>query len=56
TVSIGATMALPDETADELVERADRLMYASKKSGRNRVTTDLGVQTGKAGRTIVATT
>lgn len=56
TVSIGATMALPAETADDLVDRADRLMYASKKGGRNRVTTDLGAQPGKSGRPILATT
>ena len=40
TVSVGATMAIPTETADDLVDRADRFMYASKRGGRNRVTTD----------------
>jgi diguanylate cyclase (GGDEF)-like protein/PAS domain S-box-containing protein len=38
TVSLGATLALPNDTADSLVKRADRLMYESKRAGRNRVT------------------
>ena len=39
TVSIGATMARPGDTVESLLRRADRLMYASKSAGRNRVTT-----------------
>ena len=35
-------MVLPAETADDFVDRADRLMYASKNGGRNRVTGDSG--------------
>jgi two-component system, cell cycle response regulator len=35
TISVGATMAAPTATADDLVDRADGLMYASKKDGRN---------------------
>ena len=42
SVSVGATMALPAETVDDVVDRADRLMYASKHGGRNRGTTDTG--------------
>ncbi len=38
TVSIGATMARPDDTVESIIRRADELMYASKRSGRNRVT------------------
>jgi diguanylate cyclase (GGDEF)-like protein/PAS domain S-box-containing protein len=38
TVSVGATLARPDDTAETLVKRADRLMYRSKTAGRNRVT------------------
>jgi diguanylate cyclase (GGDEF)-like protein/PAS domain S-box-containing protein len=38
TISIGATLARPDDTAESLVNRADGLMYASKEAGRNRVT------------------
>jgi len=40
TVSIGGTMAFETDTASSLIERADRLMYKSKTSGRNRVTID----------------
>lgn len=39
TVSLGATMALPDDTPESVIRRADRLMYASKQSGKNRLTT-----------------
>jgi diguanylate cyclase (GGDEF)-like protein/PAS domain S-box-containing protein len=38
TISIGATMALPSDTVESLVARADDLMYQSKTAGRNRVT------------------
>ncbi len=38
TVSVGATPARGGDTIEGLVDRADRLMYSSKKSGRNRVT------------------
>ncbi|MEW6489692.1 MAG: sensor domain-containing diguanylate cyclase, partial [Thermodesulfobacteriota bacterium] len=44
TVSIGATLAVPGDTPEALVGRADALMYRSKHGGRNRVTTDLGTQ------------
>ncbi len=40
TISLGATLASADDTIDSLIRRADRLMYRSKESGRNRVTTD----------------
>lgn len=55
TVSIGATMAAPSETADALIDRADRFMYVSKRGGRNRVTTDTGVLTSQAERPILGT-
>ena len=38
TVSIGATLLRRGDTPETLVHRADRLMYRSKQSGRNRVT------------------
>lgn len=42
TVSIGATSGRLGESADDVIERADRLMYASKQNGRNQVHTDSG--------------
>lgn len=40
TLSIGATLADVDDTAETLVARADELLYASKAAGRDRVTVD----------------
>ena len=37
TISTGGAMARPNETAAELMRRADDMMYAAKRSGRNRV-------------------
>jgi diguanylate cyclase (GGDEF)-like protein/PAS domain S-box-containing protein len=37
TVSIGGAVAQPNETAAEFMKRADEMMYAAKRSGRNRV-------------------
>jgi diguanylate cyclase (GGDEF)-like protein/PAS domain S-box-containing protein len=55
TVSVGATMAVPGESPDEIADRADRLMYASKRAGRNRVTTDTGPLVRTAERPIRGT-
>jgi diguanylate cyclase (GGDEF)-like protein/PAS domain S-box-containing protein len=40
SVSIGATMIRPDDSAETVVNRADSLMYQSKKNGRNMLTSD----------------
>ena len=38
TVSIGASMVLPEDNADSIVQRADQALYRSKHEGRNRAT------------------
>ena len=42
TASIGATAARSTDTMPILVDRADRLMYVSKFSGKNRVSMEEG--------------
>jgi diguanylate cyclase (GGDEF)-like protein/PAS domain S-box-containing protein len=37
TISIGVTLARPDETSEELIARADTAMYQAKQTGRNQV-------------------
>lgn len=37
-VSIGSTLIRPADTVQSLIDRADHLMYKSKRAGRNRVT------------------
>ena len=41
TVSVGATLARVVDTTDSLVERADKLMFESKRRGRNLVSIEL---------------
>lgn len=38
TISIGATMAVENDTMQTLLQRADALMYQSKAAGKNRLT------------------
>ena len=38
SISLGATVAHPDDTAESLIKRADHLLYQSKKEGRDRLT------------------
>lgn len=40
SISLGATIGTAEDTVFTLIERADKLMYESKKYGRNRVTAD----------------
>jgi PleD family two-component response regulator len=40
SVSVGASLVEPGETAEKLIQRADKMMYKSKTSGRGRATTD----------------
>ncbi len=37
SLSIGVTLALPGESSDALIARADAAMYQAKQVGRNRV-------------------
>lgn len=38
TISLGAVIASPNDSVDDIMEQADALMYKSKAQGRNRVT------------------
>ncbi len=40
TVSVGVAQYFPGEAADDLLNRADRLLYEAKRLGRNRVMLD----------------
>src|SRR3989339_1125862 len=46
TVSIGATLAQPKDTVETLLERADKLLYYSKTTGRNRVSIERNLISG----------
>jgi diguanylate cyclase (GGDEF)-like protein len=37
TASIGVATAVPGESADAVIDRADQAMYAAKLGGRNRL-------------------
>ncbi|MCR5716284.1 MAG: GGDEF domain-containing protein [Lachnospiraceae bacterium] len=37
TISLGATLAIPGDTKDTLIKRADEAVYEAKETGRNKV-------------------
>jgi diguanylate cyclase (GGDEF)-like protein len=41
TISMGATLATTEDDTDEVLKRADRLLYQGKREGRGSVTTDV---------------
>jgi diguanylate cyclase (GGDEF)-like protein len=47
TVSCGVAEFVPDETAENLVRRADAAMYEAKRSGKNRVVISSPLQKSK---------
>ncbi len=47
TISIGATLAEKEETVEDLLARADRLLYQSKERGRNMVSAVPGSESAK---------
>jgi diguanylate cyclase (GGDEF)-like protein/PAS domain S-box-containing protein len=53
TASIGATAARTTDTMPALVNRADRLMYVSKFSGKNRVTMEEGFPVNASDRAAI---
>lgn len=44
TISIGVAEIMAGESANHLIERTDKALYAAKHAGRNRVITDNGVK------------
>lgn len=48
TISIGMSELRPGEMLEEAIERADGLLYTAKRSGRNRVVSDVVTEAAKA--------
>ncbi len=44
TISVGITVSKPQDTPDDIMKRADSLMYQSKHNGRNMVSTDVSAE------------
>jgi diguanylate cyclase len=50
TISIGAAVLRPGDTAQSLIERADKCLYAAKRAGRNRVICEADPEADAAAR------
>ena len=44
TISVGVTVSRHHDTSDDIIKRADSLMYQSKNNGRNMVSTDVSAE------------
>ena len=44
TISVGVTISRHQDTPDDIIKRADSLMYQSKHNGRNMVSTDVSAE------------
>ena len=51
TISLGVSDAIPDDSAENLLKRADDALYQAKNSGRNRIATIPMVQECRVGST-----
>ncbi len=48
TLSVGVSSYRPDEPAENLIRRADEALYSAKRSGRNKVISETGMETAVA--------